>query len=250
MSMRLPPIELLQRTLGRFAPWIDRLPVRYSATMARRQKLKVYRTPIGFHDAYVAATSQREALKAWGADVDLFARGVAEAVTDEALARAPLEKPGEVVRVVRGTNDEHMAALPETRTPLRRRAPAAKDDEGPPRRQSSEKRRRAARSSTAAPKSGPPKRETEHKVALPEAAPKRRRRPRPSRAKLEAAEAAIEKAQISHGKRIAAIRAKEKALRQERADIARRHESELATLEAALTNAREDYAGALKKWRD
>lgn len=34
--------------------------------MPRKQKLKVYRTPIGFHDAYVAAPSQKAALKAWG----------------------------------------------------------------------------------------------------------------------------------------------------------------------------------------
>ena len=31
-------------------------------------KLKVYRTPIGFHDAYVAAPSQKAALDAWGSD--------------------------------------------------------------------------------------------------------------------------------------------------------------------------------------
>ena len=41
------------------------------------RKLKVFRTPIGFHDAYVAAPSQKAALQAWGTDTDLFARGVA-----------------------------------------------------------------------------------------------------------------------------------------------------------------------------
>ena len=51
--------------------------------MAR--KLKVYRTPIGFHDAFVAAPSQKTALKSWGADVDLFAYGAAEVVSDEGL---------------------------------------------------------------------------------------------------------------------------------------------------------------------
>ncbi len=34
--------------------------------MAR--KLKVFRTPAGFHDAYVAAPSRKAALAAWGAD--------------------------------------------------------------------------------------------------------------------------------------------------------------------------------------
>jgi hypothetical protein len=37
------------------------------------------RTPIGFHDAYIAATSQKEALKARGTVADLFARGIADA---------------------------------------------------------------------------------------------------------------------------------------------------------------------------
>ena len=38
-------------------------------------KLKVFRTPIGFHDAYVAAPSRAAALRAWGADTDLFSTG-------------------------------------------------------------------------------------------------------------------------------------------------------------------------------
>lgn len=77
----------------------------------RKQKLKVFRTPIGFHDAYVAAPSQKAALEAWGSDSDLFARVSAEQVTDPALTKAPLEAPGEVVTVPRGTKKEHLAAL-------------------------------------------------------------------------------------------------------------------------------------------
>lgn len=40
--------------------------------MARGSRLKVYRTPIGFHDTYVAAPSQKAALAAWGSGHDLF----------------------------------------------------------------------------------------------------------------------------------------------------------------------------------
>ena len=69
-------------------------------------KLKVYRTPAGFHDAYVAAPSQKAALAAWGSDADLFARGIAEVVTDPELIREPLEKPGEVIRRMRTMPDE------------------------------------------------------------------------------------------------------------------------------------------------
>ena len=77
--------------------------------------LKVYRTPIGFHDAYVAAPSKKAALRAWGSDADLFARGVAELVTDPALTAEPLARPGEVVKRSRGTAAEQLAALPPDR---------------------------------------------------------------------------------------------------------------------------------------
>ncbi len=74
----------------------------------RKQKLKVFKTPIGFHDAYVAAPSRRAALAAWGAGTDLFSAGIAEQVTVDKMAMAAaLQRPGEVVRVGRegGTQD-------------------------------------------------------------------------------------------------------------------------------------------------
>src|SRR5215203_4625 len=74
-------------------------------------KLKVFRTPIGFHDAYVAAPSQKAALEAWGAGTNLFAAGAAELVTDPELTKEPLARPGEVIRKVRGSTDEHVRAL-------------------------------------------------------------------------------------------------------------------------------------------
>jgi len=89
--------------------------------MARKQTLKVYRTPIGFHDAYVAAPSQKAALEAWGSDANLFARGIAEQVDDPALTEEPLAKPGVVIRRSRGTTAEQIAALPADKP--RREAP-------------------------------------------------------------------------------------------------------------------------------
>jgi hypothetical protein len=74
--------------------------------------LKVFRTAIGFHDAYVAAPSRKAALAAWGATADLFARGIAEEVDDPALTAEPLARPGEVIKRSRGTAAEQMAALP------------------------------------------------------------------------------------------------------------------------------------------
>ena len=75
---------------------------------ARRQKLKVFRTPIGFQDAYVAAPSRKAALAAWGSGTDLFSAGIAEEVTEPSgkAAKAALAKPGEVVRAARGDSRE------------------------------------------------------------------------------------------------------------------------------------------------
>ncbi len=87
------------------------------------RKLKVFRTPIGFHDAYVAAPSRKAALAAWGSDADLFARGVAEEVTDPELMADALASPGEVVRRSRGTAAEQLAMTPAKRR-ASRRAPA------------------------------------------------------------------------------------------------------------------------------
>ena len=75
------------------------------------RKLKVFRTPVGFHDAYVAAPSRKAALEAWGSTADLFARGVAEEVTDPALTKAPLASPGEVIRLSRGDLAAQLKAL-------------------------------------------------------------------------------------------------------------------------------------------
>ena len=69
---------------------------------ARKQRLKIFKTPIGFHDAYVAAPSRTAALEAWGAGTDLFSAGIAEQASDDGeAAKAALERPGEVVRVAR-----------------------------------------------------------------------------------------------------------------------------------------------------
>jgi len=87
-------------------------------------KLKVFRTTIGFHDAYVATPSRAAALRAWGASTDLFAMGAAEEVTEPALTKKPLADPGSVVKQARGTAADHMAA---TETPSSGQRPKASD---------------------------------------------------------------------------------------------------------------------------
>ena len=88
--------------------------------------LKVYRTPIGFHDAYVAAPSQKAAMEAWGSGKDLFTRGEAELVTDPALTAEPLANPGVVIKRLRGSAAEQIAALGSADKPRQRAQPATK----------------------------------------------------------------------------------------------------------------------------
>lgn len=100
--------------------------------MARSPKLKVFRTSIGFHDAYVAVPSQKAALEIWGAGKDLFSSGAAERVEDPELIRRPLANPGKVIRKLRGTLAEHMAALPKDAPVPRREATAPRPSDEEP----------------------------------------------------------------------------------------------------------------------
>ena len=82
-------------------------------------RLKPFRTPIGFHDAYVAASCQKAALEAWRADADLFARGIAERIDDPKLLAQAAKQRGTVIKRARGTAAEHLAlaAKPMKATP-------------------------------------------------------------------------------------------------------------------------------------
>lgn len=186
--------------------------------MARTPKLKVFRTPIGFHDAYVAAPSQKAALEAWGSDKDLFARGVAERVADPALMREPLARPGEVIRRSRGTTAEQIAALPKDMPKRHSRSVAAKA---------------AAEESKA------------------DAHPKTRarREPRPDRGRLEAAERLLADASARHRKERDALARREAELVRERRQLEKRQSTEEAKLARKLEAARNAYERAVRAWR-
>jgi hypothetical protein len=169
--------------------------------------LKVYRTPIGFHDAYVAAPSQKAALEAWGADRNLFARGDAELVTDTKLTLAPLADPGKVIRVARGSEAEHLAAA----GPKTAKKPAADE---PPR-----------------------------------AAPKRKPPPRPSRAKLDAAERAVDDLRAEQRAASEDLRDREEKLAAERRALEQRQAADLAKLDRVRNRAEAAYERALDEWR-
>ncbi len=177
--------------------------------MAR--KLKVFRTSTGFHDAYVAAPSRKAALEAWGADADLFARGVAEQVTDAKLMAAPLERPGDVIKVSRGDLAAQLKAL----GPSRRKQPAgAKADKpGKPRNKA---------------KSGPS----------------------PKRDRVDAAEAALKEARLRHAEEAGKLEAERDAIERKLEALKARQARQIARLERKRDEAREAYREALARWSD
>lgn len=180
------------------------------STMAA--KLKVFRTPIGFHDAYVAAPSQKKALEAWGADSNLFARGVAEQVTDAKLMKAPLGQPGTVIKLPRGSAEQHLASLAKSKPP------ASRDRKKP----------------HATP--APPRRPTKP-------------RPRPSRESLDAAEQKLEAQQQALNAKVADLERQRARLKEEITRLRAAGEKEQAKLEAAIDAARQKYDAALDRWR-
>ena len=184
-------------------------------------KLKVYRTPIGFHDAYVAATSQKAALRAWGSDADLFARGIAEVVTDEALSAEPLASPGKVIRKLRGTADEQLAVkIPERP----KRSPHHDED------------KELAPGRRSAPANRP-------------VAPTKPTPPRPDRAALDAAEKAVEDAKARQDQENRDLRKRQEALEQDRRQLERDHDEEQGRLAEDEDRARRTYEQALRIWK-
>ena len=175
--------------------------------------LKIYRTAIGFHDAYVAAPSQKAALEAWGSGKDLFARGAAEVVAETPFADELIANPGVVIKKLRGTVAEQMAALPPT--------PAKKSRKAEPEPEPAAKTPRK-----------------------PKPAPK----PRPSRAKLDEAERAIAAAERRHEAAMRALAEREAALVRERRALTKAQREESAALEDARDAERRAFDAALERW--
>ena len=175
-------------------------------------KLKVYRTAIGFHDAYVAAPSQKAALEAWGSDANLFARGIAELVTDEALAKEPLAAPGTVIKRLRGTTSEQLAALPKDKPAPRSKAPGREE--------------RATTGGRLRKRNPPP----------------------PSRAKLEAAERAVADAQKRHKAEAGELDQPERVLKQRRRELEKAYAVERKRLDRELDEAGQAYREAVDRY--
>jgi hypothetical protein len=192
--------------------WSRASQVEAERDMAAKGRLKVFRTAIGFEDAYVAATSRKAALEAWGTSKDLFARGAADVVDDPALTKDPLARPGQVVRVKRGSLAQHLAAA----APKPQRRPSAK--------------------STPSPGRAPQRKE--------------QRKPRPSRATLDKAEKAVEAAAAHHEQERRRLAEEIARLRSQQDRLAARQEAAIALLEARRDAAAARYRTALSQWND
>lgn len=188
--------------------------------MAAR-KLKVFRTPIGFHDAYVAAPSMKAALEAWGADSNLFASGSAEQVEDPDMMREPLANPGKVIRRSRGTLADHVAALSK-------KAPTREGTDG------LAKTEAAGKATVPQPAKRP--------VAKP--------KPRPSREPLERAEAALEALESRQAEARAALARRQAALDRERRDLDTVQDRERSKVAKRVEAAQEKFERAMDAWRE
>jgi hypothetical protein len=218
---------------------------------ARVQKLKVFRTPIGFHDAYVAVPSQKAALEAWGADSNLFAQGIAEVVTDAALAEAALARPGEVIRVARGSAEEHVRALgdaPKSRV----RKVAANDaaeleEESGPRSRSGVTGKRGDNRPSPGP--SPARRRGRKEEPSPQPPPASGRGSRkPGRGDVDKAEAALAEAEDAHREALERIRAEQEAFDRRRRELEQGYREQLDALSARLERARDEYRRAMAEW--
>ena len=175
---------------------------------ARKPKLKVYSTPIGFHDAFVAAPRQKAALEAWGATTNLFSQGSAHLVTDPKLAKVPLAHPGQVIKVSRGSHAEQLAALAKEK---------------------------------------PPRRKTEPQVEIvPKRAKKRA--PKPNRSALARAEDALDSLLKKQDAELAKLEKQIDALEKRRREMHRRHERQRGRAQERIDDERARYEAAIDRY--
>jgi len=188
----------------------------------RKAKLRVYCTPAGFHDAFVAAPSQKAALEAWRAKTNLFAQSAAHLVSDERLTKAPLQHPGEVIKVLRGSDPEQLAALERTSRP---RSPGS---------QARHQRPEAY---------GPPD-------DMTQPLPKERVRPKPSRARLTKAGEALEALEERQSKQLREIEQQQRQFERKQRELEQRQAEELDAAKERVASEKDDYDRSVRSWVD
>ena len=205
--------------------------------MAR--KLKTYQTSLGFFDQAIAAPSMKAALKAWGADSNLFHQGEAKETDDPKIVAATMAKPGIVLKRPVGTT-KPFSEHPGLPTDLgrggepsgaARNAPARKPVTHAARPVDSAAERKAA----AAYEREEKRRERER--AKEEAAARKERERRQTA--INKAQAAFDGAESQHADRAAVIEAEREAIDKKAETENARWDKERARLQAALQRARD-----------
>ena len=198
---------------------------------ARTQKLKVFKTPIGFHDAYVAVPSRKAALEAWGAGTDLFSAKIAEEVTelDGEAATEALAKPGEVVRAKRvgGEEEEPRPSTRSGRTEKKKGSPST----GSGRTQKTKKEG-----------------ESRIKSGVTKKTPKPKPKPKPSRAALDRAEAALAKIEEKQAAEQAELDREEVRLANRRRVVEKKQREAMEAAQTKRDEAERAYRKAMREW--
>ncbi|HEX8232504.1 MAG TPA: hypothetical protein VF559_04045 [Caulobacteraceae bacterium] len=158
-------------------------------------RLKVFASRQGFFDTVVAAPSQAAALEAWGTHQNLFAQGVARVTDEPEAVEAALARPGQVLRRAVGSGEGFTVEGGEITLPELPNPPAAKS------------RGKAA------------------------AAPAK---PAPDRGKLDAAEAALTRAEAQHAREAAGLERERERLAREMEGVERRMREQVADAERDL----------------
>lgn len=204
--------------------------------MAR--KLKTFQTSLGFFDLAIAAPSMKAALEAWGANSNLFHQGAAKESDDPDVIAAAMKKPGVVLRRPVGSNRSfsEQAELSSDLGRGRRSTKAARKSKGPVAKKPTSRPVDKAAERKAALAYEREERRRAHERAREEAARQRERERRQQA--VGKAQAALDKAEQEHAKRVATIQAEVEALTKRSQTEDDRWNEERERLEAALQRAR------------
>jgi colicin import membrane protein len=202
--------------------------------MAR--KLKTYQTSLGFYDLAIAAPSMKAALEAWGAGSNLFHQGVAKESGDPDVVAATMSKPGVVLRRPVGSHgrfSEHANLPTQLADDAPKHGPKKKNKHkaAVPRPTNDKAARKAALAFER-------EQRRREKQRLKEEAAAGRHRQRRKQA-IGKAQAALEKSERAHHKKVATIEAARDTLEKEAQAEDARWAKEKEKLEWALHRASE-----------
>src|ERR1700730_9083091 len=203
------------------------------------KKLKTYETSLGFFDLAIAAPSMKAALKAWGADSNLFHQGAAKQSEDPDVVAATMAKRGVIRKRRVGSNGpfkEHAELPTNLNDATARPSKAARKPAGrKPKKTSSRPADKAAEQKAAVAY----EREQKHRdPARARKAPARKQEHEHGQQAADRPQSALGKADREHADRAGAIQAEADAIEKRAQAEKARWIKEKERLDAALRRAR------------